>query len=158
MAVRRHLTYANVMSTAGVFLGLAGGYGIAQIGGDGSVRSGQVRNLTAQPKTVLRVPKMGKVTAHCENGNETFAAWVHTSKRKQVVSREFTDAGGGTATFVSNSGVVHESELSTAEPKMVFHIANYSGTDEPQTVVSVVRVGPTGSCDVNIIAEATSTR
>jgi hypothetical protein len=63
--ITKRLTYANVMSTLGVFLGLGGGYAIATIGGDGRVIRDAARNFGPSFETVATVPGIVKVQAKC---------------------------------------------------------------------------------------------
>jgi hypothetical protein len=148
--VRRHLTYANVMSTLGVFLALAGGYAVAKISGDGSIRGGQATDIGADRETLVTVPGLGKATTICL-GDETRAAWKNTSGGRERVTVEFDT---GTASFLSQSGSSHEYSLETGQPKLTFHVAAYGGTGAPQTIVSVIAGGASDQCAERVAAEA----
>lgn len=154
--MRKHLTYANVMSTLGVFLGLAGGYAIAELGGDGSVRSGQVSNLTDDYKTILKVPGMGRVQAACVNTDETRIAWK-TGKKTLRVAVERDDES---FSFQSNPGARHAYEVGLAGlgATLEFHVFPRLGQDSPQTVVQAAANGFSGDCAEYVAAEATSTK
>ncbi len=150
----RHLTYANVMSTLGVFLALAGGFAIAKISGDGSVRSGQLTDLDGDFATVVSVPKLGKVTAACVGGL-TKVAWNNTIPTNERVSVDFID----TATqFLSDPGQSSAYTMSLPESKLVFHVFRNNGDDTPQTVVNVAASGFSDPCADSVAAEAVSTR
>ena len=155
--MRRHLTYANVMSTAGVFLALAGGYAIAEINGDGSVRSGQVSNLgtSEEYKTILTVPGMGKVQAACINTDETWVAWKTGPKPVRVA----VERDDSSFSFQSNPGIRHGYEvgLSGIGATIEFHVFPRLGQDAPQTVVNAAANDFSGDCAKWVAAEAVST-
>ena len=153
--MRRHLTYANVMSTLGVFLGLAGGYTIAKVTGDGALKSGQVTDVGANTQTVLTFPGMGKVTARCVGGTDTEVGWRHTGKRQHRVSVEFEDAE---TSFLSAPGSHHEYTMPDQGSKLTFNVFLAKGNDEPQVSVDVVGSGIfAGACAENVAAIGTST-
>lgn len=148
--MRRHLTYANVMSTLGVFLALAGGYAAAKITGDGSIKGGQVIDVGSERETLVTVPGLGKATAICV-GDETRAAWKNTSGGRERVTVELAT---GTASFLSQDGSSHQYPLETQQRKIVFHVAAYGGPGAPQTIVSVITGGASNQCAERVAAEA----
>jgi hypothetical protein len=155
--LRRHLTYANVMSTLGVFLALAGGYAIAKAGGEGSsVRSAQVTNLGPDYKTILKIPGLGKVQTACINGDETMVAW----KTGQDPLRVLVDREDGSFAFHSNAGSrsAYEVGLSGLGAHIEFHVFRRQGQDTPQTFVSAAANDFGGDCASNVAAEAISTK
>jgi hypothetical protein len=153
--LRRHLTYANVMSTVAVFLAVAGGYAIGQIGGDGSVRSGTVSDLDADYQTVLSVPGMGKVQAACVNGDETMIGWKTTAKPLRVT----VDRQGSAFGFLHQVGSrsAYEVGLAGLGSRVQFHVVPRVPKDTPQTVVSAVGVDFSGDCAAYVSAQAVST-
>jgi hypothetical protein len=63
--IRERLTYANVMSTLGVFLALGGGYAIASsVKGDGRVIQ-KGKAVGSDFETVAKVPGVVRVQARC---------------------------------------------------------------------------------------------
>jgi hypothetical protein len=61
---RRRLTYANVMSTVGVFLALGGGFALAKIKGDGRIIQ-KGSKVEGPLETIANVPGVVKVRAEC---------------------------------------------------------------------------------------------
>ena len=153
--MRRHLTYANVMSTVAVFLALAGGYALGTVGGDGSVRSGTVSGLDADYQTVLSVPGMGKVQAACINVDQTMIAWKTTARPLRVTVER--DSGSFGFHHQVGSRSAYEIGLGGIGMRIQFHVAARAPKDAPQTVVSAVGADFSGDCAAQVSAEAVST-
>jgi hypothetical protein len=143
------------MSTLGVFLGLAGGFAVAKITGDGSVRSGSVRNLGSEYKTVVRVPELGAVQAACINGDETMVAWTSLDRPTRVSVKR--DDGSLSFQHQRGSRSGYEIGLGGIGTRIQFHVAPRFGKDEPQTVASVFGNDFSGPCAAQVSAIAVGT-
>ena len=150
--MRRHLTYANVMSTAGVFLALGGGYAAAKLAGGGGdkVTDGQVFNLNENFKTIASAPGVGKVKANCDPMTEdTLLAWKTTDHRVRL----FHEQEGSTGGFQSNAGEQHTFLLNIPEPRIELHIIGDRDNDQPQVTVSAAGIDFSDGCAVQVAAQ-----
>ena len=149
--MRRHLTYANVMSTVGVFLALGGGYAAAKLtaGGD-RVTDGQAFNLGENFKTVANAPGVGKVKANCDPATEdTLIAWRTTDHRIYL----FREQEGNSSGFQSNRGEQHTFLLDNTQPRIEFHAIGDLDNDNPQATVTAAAGNFSGGCAQQVAAQ-----
>src|SRR5262249_31415009 len=152
--IRRHLTFAIVISLTALFAALGGG-AWAVIQGGGSVRSGTVKGPPTNPVRLLSVDGTGLLTIACPNpglGELELLFKNTTTKRERVLIRDSSSTDseqvtpGGQLAFLKNQ-----------QDQLTFHFWQASGADRPQAVVTVSLL-PEPSCAKSFAAaEATAT-
>ncbi len=152
--VLRRLTYANVMSTIGVFLALTTGVALGDIQGTGRVKFGNRLDIpfVIDDGDVLNLPGVGRLEAACTPlPNLTDPLRVQFTNTSGFRMHVHTDLGGADPTFAILRNNEFTTLQSSAHDLMTWHIYRHSGADQPQATL-ITSSDETGDCDTSRVA------
>jgi hypothetical protein len=142
--LRARLSYANVMSTAAVFLAIGGGVAFAVIQGSGkAVFSGEKGLPTVGFVKVAGVPGVGKVLGHCNGVNNTIR-FKNTSGTKLTVTSFNQETGATTGPGILDDGETDDWIAGSDTTR--YHVFKFNDSGRPMADFAVTSVAE-GACE-----------